>query len=151
MVNFTGLLENARHPAGGPSGGGTLRRGDLCKNRLPARIRGWAGTATGGHIHVVHISHTHPPKELIQTQRIYLLGKNPTRPTDLGGTCFYVSAETLSLESPFPKLRNLVPSARAGIRTFFHKLGSENVKTCCTRKLLKKICFAKHEADCQRR
>ena len=45
------------------------------KNRLPARIRGWAGTATGGHIHVVHISHTHPPKELIQTQRIYLLGK----------------------------------------------------------------------------
>ena len=45
------------------------------KNRLPARIRGWAGTATGRHIHVVHISHTHPPKELIQTQRIYLLGK----------------------------------------------------------------------------
>ena len=33
----------------------------------------------------------------------------PTRPTDLGGTCFYVSAETLSLESPFPRLRNLVP------------------------------------------
>ena len=25
---------------------------------------------------------------------------DPTRPTDLGGTCFYVSAETLSLESP---------------------------------------------------
>ena len=43
---------------------------------------------------------------------------DPTRPTDLGGTCFYVSAETLSLESPFPKLRTLVPSARAGIRTF---------------------------------
>ena len=31
------------------------------------------------------------------------------RPTRLGGTCFYVSAETLSLESPFPKLRNEVP------------------------------------------
>ena len=31
------------------------------------------------------------------------------RPTELGGTCFYVSAETLSLESPFPKLRNEVP------------------------------------------
>ena len=45
------------------------------KNRLPARIRGWAGTATGGHIHVVPISHTHPPKGLIQTLRIYLLGK----------------------------------------------------------------------------
>ena len=49
--------------------------GDLCKNRLPAGIRGWAGTATGGHIHVVHISHTHPPKELIQALRKYLLGK----------------------------------------------------------------------------
>ena len=34
---------------------------------------------------------------------------DPTRPTDLGGTCFYVSAETLSLESPFPRLRNLLP------------------------------------------
>ena len=59
--------------------------------------------------------------------------------------------QTFSYFSAFPKLRTLVPSARAGIRTFFHKLGSENVKTCCTRKLLKKICFAKHEADCQRR
>ena len=58
-----------------PPCGGTLW-GDLRKNRLPARIRGWAGTATGGHIHVVHISHTHPPKELIQTLRKYLLGKN---------------------------------------------------------------------------
>ena len=29
----------------------------------------------GRQIHVVHISHTHPPKELIPTQRIYLLGK----------------------------------------------------------------------------
>ena len=50
--------------------------GDPRKNRLPARIRGWAGTATGGHIHVVHISHTHPPKEIIQALRKYLLGKN---------------------------------------------------------------------------
>ena len=53
------------------------------------------------------------------------------RPTRLGGTCFYVSAETLSLESPFPKLRNLVPTRAsslssqlavqlaARIRTFF--------------------------------
>ena len=47
-----------------------LMLGLIRKNRLPARIRGWAGTATGRHIHVVHISHTHPPKELIQTQRI---------------------------------------------------------------------------------
>ena len=53
----------------------TLEWGDPRKNRLPARIRGWAGTATGGHIHVVHISHTHPPKELIQALRKYLLGK----------------------------------------------------------------------------
>ena len=50
--------------------------GDPCKNWLPARIGGWPGTATGGQIYVVHISHTHPLKELIQTQRIYLLGKN---------------------------------------------------------------------------
>ena len=73
MVDFTGLLENARHPVGGPWWG-TLWL-DFCKNRLPAGIRGWAGTATGGHIHVVHISHTHPPKEIIQALRKYLLGK----------------------------------------------------------------------------
>ena len=42
---------------------------DFCKNRVRAGIGGWPGTATGGQIHVVHISHTHPPKELIQTQR----------------------------------------------------------------------------------
>ena len=47
----------------------------LDQNRLPAGIRGWVGTATGGHIHVVHISHTHPPKELIQALRKDLLGK----------------------------------------------------------------------------
>ena len=76
MVHFTGLLENARHPAGGPWWG-TLW-GDPRKNRLPARIRSWAGTATGGQIHVVHISHTHPPKELMQTLRKYLLGKKVT-------------------------------------------------------------------------
>ena len=74
MVHFTGLLENARHPPAGPCCWTLV--GDLCKNRLPAGIRGWAGTATGGQIHVVHISHTHPPKELIQTLRKYLLGKN---------------------------------------------------------------------------
>ena len=49
--------------------------GDPRKNRLPARIGGWPGTATGGQIHVVHISHTHPPKEIIQALRKYLLGK----------------------------------------------------------------------------
>ena len=74
MVHFTGLLENARHPVGGPSCW-TLVLLDLCKNRLPARIRGWAGTATEEQIHVVHISHTHPPKEIIQALRKYLLGK----------------------------------------------------------------------------
>ena len=59
---------------GTPVGGPLL--GDPCKNWLPARIGGWPGTATGGQIHVVHISHTHPPKELIQALRKYLLGKN---------------------------------------------------------------------------
>ena len=59
---------------GDPPGGPLL--GDPCKNWLPARIGGLPGTATGGQIHVVHISHTHPPKELIQALRKYLLGKN---------------------------------------------------------------------------
>ena len=77
MVHFTGLLENARHPPGGPCRGTLL--GDPCKNWLPARIGGWPGTATGGQIHVVHISNTHPPKELIQALRKYLLGKKTYR------------------------------------------------------------------------
>ena len=73
MVHFTGLLENARHPVAGlllgdPGGG-------PCKNRVRAGIGGSPGTATGGQIHVVHISHTHPPKEIIQALRKYLLGK----------------------------------------------------------------------------
>ena len=32
--------------------------GLIRRDCLPARIRGWAGTATGPHSHVVHISHT---------------------------------------------------------------------------------------------
>ena len=44
------------------------------KNRLPARIRGWVGTATGRHIHVVHISHT--PTERAHTDpKIISFGK----------------------------------------------------------------------------
>ena len=77
MVHFTGLLENARHPVGGPCRGTLL--GDPCKNWVRARIGGWPGTATGGQIHVVHISHTHPPKEIIQALRKYLLGKKQLR------------------------------------------------------------------------
>ena len=85
-------------PAGGPSCW-TLS-GDLCKNRLPARIRGWAGTATGGQIHVVHISHTHPPKELIQALRKYLLGKTykPTPPAR-------ESEKNIQSNPPGPKIR----------------------------------------------
>ena len=60
-----------------PPCGGTPA-GDPCKNWLPARIGGWPGTATGGQIHVVHISHTHAPKEIIQAPRRYLLGKRPS-------------------------------------------------------------------------
>ena len=74
MVHFTGLLENARHPVAGLLLGDFLSL-DFCKNRVRAGIGGWPGTATGGQIHVVHISHTHPPKELIQALRKYLLGK----------------------------------------------------------------------------
>ena len=51
--------------------------GDFCKTRVRAGIGGSPGTATGGQIHVVHISHTHPPKEIIQALRKYLLGKKP--------------------------------------------------------------------------
>ena len=41
---------------------------------LPARIRGWAGTATGPHSHVVHISHT--PTERAHTDpKIISFGK----------------------------------------------------------------------------
>ena len=76
MIDFTGLLENARHPVAGLPVGGLLVLGDPCKNRVRAGIGGWPGTATGGQIHVVHISHTHPPKEIIQALRKYLLGKN---------------------------------------------------------------------------
>ena len=75
MVHFTGLLENARHPVGGLLSLEPLSL-DFCKNRVRAGIGGWPGTATGGQIHVVHISHTHPPKEIIQALRKYLLGKN---------------------------------------------------------------------------
>ena len=79
MVHFTGLLENARHPVAGPLSldpvAGPLLL-DPCKNRVRAGIGGWPGTATGGQIHVVHISHTHPPKEIIQALRKYLLGKS---------------------------------------------------------------------------
>ena len=78
MVHFTGLLENARHPPAGLCRGplsGTFVGGP-CKNRVRAGIGGSPGTATGGQIHVVHISHTHPPKEIIQALRKYLLGKN---------------------------------------------------------------------------
>ena len=49
-----------------PPRGWTSVSGDPCKNRVRAGIGGWPGTATGGQIHVVHISHTHPPKEIIQ-------------------------------------------------------------------------------------
>ena len=57
--------------------------GDPCKNRVRAGIGGWPGTATGGQIHVVHISHTHPTKEIIQALRKYLLGKKSTHPITL--------------------------------------------------------------------
>ena len=32
-----------------------LMLGLICKNHLPARIRGWAGTDTGRHIHVIKL------------------------------------------------------------------------------------------------
>ena len=99
MVHFTGLLENARHPGGGPCWGTLVL--DPCKNWLPARIGGWPGTATGGQIHVVHISHTHPPKEIIQALRQYLLGKKPHNITDLLGCCWLlVVVPTSCAEAP---------------------------------------------------
>ena len=43
---------------------------------LPARIRGWAGTATGPHSHVVHISHTPTERAHTDPKKISF-GKNP--------------------------------------------------------------------------
>ena len=84
---------------------------------------------------------------------------DPTRPTDLGGTCFCVSAETLSLESPFPRLRNLLPkrvhphvancAAGGTVPRKYKKIVSEKCP-CYTRKFLKKMDCAKNEANCQR-
>ena len=52
-----------------------LMSGLIRKNRPPARIRGWAGIATGRHIHVVHISHT--PTERAHTDpKNISFGKN---------------------------------------------------------------------------
>ena len=85
---------------------------------------------------------------------------DPTRPTDLGGTCFYVSAETLSLESPFLKLRKLVPirmqsstareAACASDSENFHELDSENVNAARVNFSMQ-MCFATYEYNCQRR
>ena len=44
------------------------------KNRLPARIRRFPGTATGRHIHVDHISYT-PTERAPTDPKNYLLGK----------------------------------------------------------------------------
>ena len=71
---FYWLTRKRAPPCRGTFGGGPLSL-DFCKNRVRAGIGGWPGTATGGQIHVVHISHTHPPKEIIQALRKYLLGK----------------------------------------------------------------------------
>ena len=95
MVHFTGLLENARHPVAGLLSLEPLSL-DFCKNRVRAGIGGWPGTATGGQIHVVHISHTHPPKELIQALRKYLLGKK-TLPSNVINNIKNRSAFALSV------------------------------------------------------
>ena len=82
------------------------------------------------------------------------------RPAVLGGTCFYVSAETLSLESPFLKLRKLVPirmqsstareAACASDSENFHELDSENVNAARVNFSMQ-MCFATYEYNCQRR
>ena len=51
----------------------------------------------------------------------------------------------------FPQIPKSGAKRASRDSNIFHKLGFENVKTCYTRKFLKKICFANHEADCQRR
>ena len=77
-----------------------------------------------------------------------------------GGTCFYVSAETLSLESPFLKRRKLVPirmqsstareAACASDSENFHELDSENVNAARVNFSMQ-MCFATYEYNCQRR
>ena len=71
----------------------------------------------------------------------------------IGGTCFYVGAETLSLEYPFPntpKSGAMMHAASAASGAAgdadsekSNKLVSEKVNKSCTRKLLKKLCCAK--------
>ena len=73
----------------------------------------------------------------------------------IGGTCFYVGAETLSLEYPFPntpKSGAMMHAASAASGAAgdadsekSRKLVSEKVNKSCTRKLLKKLCCAKSE------
>ena len=70
-------LTRKRAPPPGDLCRGTFVGGP-CKNRVRAGIGGSPGTATGGQIHVVHISHTHPPKEIIQALRI-CCPKSPKR------------------------------------------------------------------------
>ena len=69
----------------------------------------------------------------------------------IGGTCFYVGAETLSLEYPFPntpKSGAMMHAASAASGAAgdadsekSNKLVSEKVNKSCTRKLLKKLTF----------
>ena len=59
----------------GANVGANVGWGLIRKNRLPARIRGWAGTATGRHIHVVHISHTPTERAHTDPKKISF-GKN---------------------------------------------------------------------------
>ena len=82
------------------------------------------------------------------------------RPTGLGGTCFYVSAETLSLKYPFPN----TPKSGANVHAAsaasgaagdassekFNELVTEKGRSY-TRKFLKKLCCTKTEVLCQRR
>ena len=73
-VDKIGSPENPQHPCSPLIRSPLIRWPLIRKNRLPARIRGSAGTATGPHSHAVHISHT--PTERAHTDpKIISFGK----------------------------------------------------------------------------
>ena len=70
-----------------------------------------------------------PFTKMATNKNIISILSSYVRSTELGGTCFYVRAETLSLESPFPKLRNEVPM-RVQLAAASNVAGYGNFRKC---------------------
>ena len=70
-----------------------------------------------------------PFTKMATNKNIISILSSYVRSTELGGTCFYVRAETLSLESPFPKLRNEVPM-RVQLAAASNVAGYGSIRKC---------------------